>query len=107
MGVLAGEACRRAAVPLIVHFHGYDASVYSVLEEHAKTYPVMFKQAAAVIAVSRSMQKKLISLGASPAKVHYNPYGVDCERVRRRRSRRCATDIYCHWAVHRKEGASK
>ena len=79
MGVLSGEACRLAAVPLIVHFPGYDASVHSVLEEHAKTYPLMFKQAAAVIAVSRSMQKKLISLGAPPDKVHYNPCGVDCE----------------------------
>jgi len=79
MGVLAGEACRLAGVPLIVHFHGYDASVHSVLEQHAKTYPEMFKQAAAVIAVSRSMQKKLITLGAPPDKVHYNPCGVDCE----------------------------
>jgi colanic acid/amylovoran biosynthesis glycosyltransferase len=79
MGVLAGEACRLAAVPLIVHFHGYDASVHSVLEEHAKTYPLMFKRAAAVIAVSRSMQKRLIGLGAPPDKVHYNPCGVDCE----------------------------
>jgi glycosyltransferase involved in cell wall biosynthesis len=79
MGVLAAAACRRAEVPLIVHFHGYDASVHSVLEEHAKTYPLMFAQAAAVIAVSRAMKKKLESLGAPPAKVHYNPYGVDCE----------------------------
>jgi len=79
MGVLAMEACRRASVPLIVHFHGYDASLHSVLQEHAKTYPLMFKEAAAIIAVSRAMQRKLITLGAPPEKVHYNPYGVDCE----------------------------
>ncbi len=79
MGVLAMEACRQAAVPLIVHFHGYDASLHSVLQEHAETYPIMFREAAAIIAVSRAMQKKLITLGAPPEKVHYNPYGVDCE----------------------------
>ena len=80
MGVSVGEACSRAAVPLIVHFHGYDASVHSVLEQHTKTYPVMFKQAAAIIAVSRTMQKKLLTLGAPAEKLYYNPYGVDCEK---------------------------
>jgi glycosyltransferase involved in cell wall biosynthesis len=63
---------------LIVHFHGYDASVNSVLAEHKETYPRMFKIASAIIAVSRAMQRKLIALGAPEEKVHYNPYGVDC-----------------------------
>jgi colanic acid/amylovoran biosynthesis glycosyltransferase len=78
MGVLVMEACRRAALPLIVHFHGYDASLHSVLQEHAETYPTMFREATAIVAVSRAMEKKLITLGAPPAKVYYNPYGVDC-----------------------------
>src|SRR6266851_349366 len=63
-GVQTMEACRRLRMPLIVHFHGYDASEYSVLEEHAKTYPLMFIQADAIIAVSRAMLRKLIALGA-------------------------------------------
>jgi glycosyltransferase involved in cell wall biosynthesis len=74
------EACRRLAIPLIVHFHGYDASEHRVLKEHAETYPILFAEAAAIIAVSRTMQRKLVSLGAPPEKVNYNPYGVDCER---------------------------
>lgn len=77
-GVVTVEACRRLAIPLIVHFHGYDAHVRSVLEEHRETYPLMFAYAAAIIAVSRSMQRKLISMGAPAEKVHYNPYGIDC-----------------------------
>ena len=77
-GVRVLEACRVIGVPLIVHFHGYDASVRSVLEEHAGAYPILFRQAAAIVAVSRAMQRKLISLGAPPEKVHYNPCGVDC-----------------------------
>jgi colanic acid/amylovoran biosynthesis glycosyltransferase len=80
MGVQAMDATERARIPLIVHFHGYDASVNSVLEEHRETYPRMFGIASAVIAVSRAMQGKLIELGAPEEKVHYNPYGVDCVR---------------------------
>jgi colanic acid/amylovoran biosynthesis glycosyltransferase len=79
-GVQVMDAAERAGIPLIVHFHGYDASNKSVLEEHKKTYPQMFETASAVIAVSRAMHRKLIELGAPEEKVHYNPYGVDCER---------------------------
>jgi glycosyltransferase involved in cell wall biosynthesis len=78
-GVLVMEACRRAGIPLVVHFHGYDASERAVLEEHAASYRVMFSEAAALVAVSRAMQRKLVSLGASVEKVHYNPCGIDCE----------------------------
>jgi colanic acid/amylovoran biosynthesis glycosyltransferase len=79
-GVWCAEACRRAGVPLIVHFHGHDASDRAILEMFEDTYAGMFQAAAAIIAVSRAMRKKLISLGAPPEKIHYNPYGVDCEK---------------------------
>lgn len=78
-GVLVMEACRKLGIPLVVHFHGYDASERAVLEAHAESYRVMFREAAAIVAVSRAMQKKLIALGASAEKVHYNPCGIDCE----------------------------
>ncbi len=78
MGVVVLAACGRAGIPLVVHFHGFDASVRTVLAEHAETYPVMFQAAAAVIAVSRAMQQRLIALGAPAEKVRYNPCGVDC-----------------------------
>ena len=77
-GAVTVAACKQLGIPLIVHFHGYDAHVRATLEEHRETYPLMFAQAAAIIAVSRSMQRKLISLGAPAGKVHYNPYGIDC-----------------------------
>ncbi|HWW75009.1 MAG TPA: glycosyltransferase [Pyrinomonadaceae bacterium] len=79
-GAQVYEACRGAGVPLVVHFHGYDASERAVLEEHRETYPAMFQTAAAVVAVSRAMQRKLVSLGAPPERVHYNPYGIDLAR---------------------------
>ncbi len=77
-GVLTIEACRRVGIPLIVHFHGFDASVRSVLEANSETYPAMLHEAAAVIAVSRPMRDRLISLGAPPERIWQIPYGVDC-----------------------------
>jgi colanic acid/amylovoran biosynthesis glycosyltransferase len=76
--VNVAEACRQSGVPLIAHFHGYDASMHSVLAEHVATYPKMFAQACAIIAVSRAMQRQLIALGAPECKVFCNAYGVDC-----------------------------
>jgi glycosyltransferase involved in cell wall biosynthesis len=77
-GVAVMAACRRAGIPLIVHFHGYDASMHDVLIEHADTYPQLFQQAMAIVVVSRAMERKLTALGASPGKLCYNPCGVDC-----------------------------
>ena len=77
-GVSVMAACRRAHVPLIVHFHGYDASMHDVFVEHAATYPRLFQLASAIVVVSRAMEQKLAALGAPARKLRYNPYGVDC-----------------------------
>ncbi|MHC5033688.1 MAG: glycosyltransferase, partial [Planctomycetota bacterium] len=69
----------QAGIPHVVHFHGYDAYVSSVLEERRDAYARMFRQCAAIVAVSHDMVEQLIGLGAPPEKVRYNPYGVDCE----------------------------
>ncbi|MFO0892545.1 MAG: glycosyltransferase [Isosphaeraceae bacterium] len=81
-GAVVCEACRRAGIPLVVHFHGFDASERDVLESHSESYPRMFSQASALIGVSRAMVEQLIRLGAPPEKVAYNPYGVDIQRFR-------------------------
>jgi colanic acid/amylovoran biosynthesis glycosyltransferase len=78
-GVRVLDACARAGLPLVVHFHGYDSSVRAVLDEHHDGYRRLFAAAAAIIAVSRSMRDALIALGAPAEKVHYCPYGVDCD----------------------------
>jgi colanic acid/amylovoran biosynthesis glycosyltransferase len=72
------EPCRRAGLPLIAHFHGYDTSVRAVIDEHRDGYRRVFDEAAAIIAVSRAMRTALIDMGAPPQKVHHCPYGVDC-----------------------------
>lgn len=77
-GVQVLAACRMAGVPLIVHFHGYDASQEVVLRDNADAYRRMFRHAAAVIAVSEPMKAKLLAIGAPGEKLHVNIYGVDC-----------------------------
>jgi len=79
MGVTVQPICQRLNIPLIVHFHGYDAYDDKVLKKLGQHYPTLFKQAAAIIAVSRDMEQQLLKLGAIPEKLHYNPYGVDVD----------------------------
>jgi glycosyltransferase involved in cell wall biosynthesis len=76
-GVAVSEVCKEAGIPLVVHFHGYDAYDERSLEEEGYRYPELFENAAAVIAVSRDMERQLLHLGAKPQSLHYNPYGVD------------------------------
>ncbi len=81
-GVQVLDACHTVGVPLIVHFHGYDASVEAVLKENADGYRRMFREAAALIVVSESMKEQLMALGAPADKVQLNAYGVDGEVFR-------------------------
>jgi len=78
MGVLVMDACHQAGIPLIVHFHGYDATERRVLEQEKEGYRRLFQLASAIIAVSKAMRRQLIELGAPPGTVHWNPVGVDC-----------------------------
>lgn len=78
-GVLVMEACKRLGLPLVVHFHGYDASRTSVLEELGEGYRLLFQRASALIVVSRKMRSQLLELGAPPDKLVLNPYSVDVE----------------------------
>lgn len=72
-------ACAAANVPLLAHFHGYDASRLEILSSYGKRYRALFEQAHAVIAVSREMHAGLTAMGAAPARLHYVPYGVDTD----------------------------
>jgi len=76
-GVTVMEACSDAGVPLIVHFHGVDAYKQDYLEDAGKRYPQLFANAAAIIAVSRDMERQLLSLGAPREKLHHNACGVE------------------------------
>jgi glycosyltransferase involved in cell wall biosynthesis len=68
---------RAAGVPVIVHFHGFDAYRDTLLREKRDDYPLLFRSAAAVIAVSHAMERQLASIGAPPEKIRYSPCGTD------------------------------
>jgi glycosyltransferase involved in cell wall biosynthesis len=76
-GVAVRDACARADIPLVVHFHGFDAYHQPTLQTHGSAYARMFEDAAAVVAVSRDMERALLALGARRERLFYNPYGVD------------------------------
>ncbi|HKY30578.1 MAG TPA: glycosyltransferase [Pyrinomonadaceae bacterium] len=71
------DACKQTQIPLIAHFHGFDAYRRSTLESFGHRYPELFQSAAAIIAVSRDMQDQLVELGAPREKLHYNSCGAD------------------------------
>jgi glycosyltransferase involved in cell wall biosynthesis len=66
--------CQSLNIPLVVHFHGYDAYSSQVLDLYQVKYKALFKFASAIIVVSKDMQKQLLLLGASEHKLILNPY---------------------------------
>lgn len=75
------NVCRKLDLPLIAHFHGYDASAHLAIEEYGEAYKEMFSYASSIIAVSRVMEKKLLHLGCPANKLVYNTYGPDDEFI--------------------------
>lgn len=74
-GVELMNICEAAAVPLVVHFHGFDASVYEVLRRNEKRYQQLFVKTKKIIAVSQVMKAQLISLGCPENKIALVTYG--------------------------------
>ncbi len=77
IGVDVARSCQIEQIPLIVHFHGFDAHKATVIDEYHQAYQKMFASAAAIVAVSGDMVEQLISLGAPREKIYCNPCGVD------------------------------
>jgi colanic acid/amylovoran biosynthesis glycosyltransferase len=73
------EGCMRAGVPLVVHFHGYDAFRHDVLSTYGEAYHSLFRRRRPIVVVSESMRWQLIALGAAEDQVFLNPCGVDLE----------------------------
>ncbi|PSR12546.1 MAG: glycosyl transferase family 1 [Bacteroidetes bacterium] len=78
-GVAMYPICQRLRLPLLVHFHGYDAYRDDVLHTHGRHYPALFAAATALIVVSEHMREQLLRLGAPADKLHLIPYGIDTE----------------------------
>lgn len=61
---------------VVTIFHGFDASVYEVIEE-CKNYHDVFRLSNRIIAVSLEMKNDLIALGCDPSKLIYTPCAPD------------------------------
>jgi glycosyltransferase involved in cell wall biosynthesis len=71
------HACRKMNVPLIAHFHGFDAYRHRTLEAYGRRYKELFEISAAIVAVSRDMEAQLEKIGAPAEKIQYNSCGVE------------------------------
>jgi len=76
-GSAVAEACSAMDLPLVVHFHGYDASKHSVLEKYRDGYERMFKIARSIVVVSKAMYRMMLDFGAPKQKLVLNHYGPD------------------------------
>lgn len=69
---------KKADLPLVVHFHGFDASVIQVVKNH-NHYKEVFQYASKVVAVSQKMEQLLLEMGCPREKLVYNVYGPQPE----------------------------
>ncbi|RXG24894.1 glycosyltransferase family 4 protein [Leeuwenhoekiella aequorea] len=61
-------------IGVVVHFHGYDASVKNVILS-TNTYKEVFSRSTYIIAVSKKMKEMLLDLGCPEEKLILNIYG--------------------------------
>lgn len=66
--------CKELGLPLIVHFHGFDASRNDQLKED-NNYKEIFNYASYIVCVSKKMEEDLLKLGCPSQKLVYNVYG--------------------------------
>jgi colanic acid/amylovoran biosynthesis glycosyltransferase len=77
-GTTAAESLnvlKKLNIPLVVHFHGYDATMEDFVNKYKKKYIEVFEYAKAIIVVSNKMYKDVLALGCSESKMHLITYG--------------------------------
>lgn len=72
------KVCRHLNIPLITHFHGYDASIYETIKRF-ENYKEVFAYSSKVIAVSKKMEQMLLDIGCPKEKLVQNTYGPQPE----------------------------
>lgn len=77
VGVHWLNICKRAGIPLLVYFHGFDATRGTVLLDYQLKYRELFEFCSSIFVVSKPMQQLLMGWGAPADKVVLNPCGAD------------------------------
>jgi glycosyltransferase involved in cell wall biosynthesis len=68
--------CRRRGIPLVAHFHGYDATALMRIRAYRRAIPGLFANAAAVVCVSSFMREVLLAAGCARHRLHVIPCGA-------------------------------
>lgn len=74
------SVCKKLNIPLLVIFHGHDATEQKIIKRYSKKYKKLFNYGAQLIAVSEEIKRKLISYGANPDQITVIPCGVCTEK---------------------------
>ena len=74
-GSFIAPVCKSLDLPLLVHFHGFDASRKDILNTFKKGYQLMFSYATKIIVVSNAMKQALVGQGCPETKLLINTYG--------------------------------
>lgn len=72
--------CKSLNVPLMVIFHGHDATDKKLLHQYKSKYKGLFNYASSIIVVSQDMKSVLVGLGANKEKIYVIPCGVDTSK---------------------------
>jgi glycosyltransferase involved in cell wall biosynthesis len=74
-GSFIAPVCKSLDLPLLVHFHGFDASRKDTLNTFKEGYQLMFSYATKIIVVSNAMKQALVGQGCPKTKLLINTYG--------------------------------
>lgn len=76
------DVCTELNIPLVAHYHGFDAYEYKTIEQYKSAYLNLSKKASKIIVVSEDMKNELIQLGMDATKMINHPYGVDVAKFK-------------------------
>ena len=88
-GVVVAPIAHELGIPLVVSFHGEDASRRARDPEWQRKYRTMFQTVAAVTGPSKYVCEKLTQLGCPPERVHKLHYGIRTDRIEFKPTRPC------------------
>lgn len=70
----------RLRIPLIATFHGFDIATTDTRSRYARRRPLVYANAAVIIAVSRFIRDQLIAKSCPPEKIVVHYIGIDVEQ---------------------------
>jgi glycosyltransferase involved in cell wall biosynthesis len=80
IGLNCMEICKYLNIPLVVHFHGYDASGLLRDKNYARRLLELFVTAQKLVVVNQTMREIFIDMGCDQSKIELIPCGVPIDQ---------------------------